>query len=1084
MVQPYVSIWRECRSFSLLLIGLSLVACGKSGNNEKTGANAPTGTQSLAVTTVAWDAHTLELGLSGSIGVPSPAGTTTSLSVTDADTREVLATVPLVTGQNAFSVVLDELTSVPCALTVTLGTASDTASVLNAPVGCAQLVNPLALTLTVREAEWENDRTLEIKGVAPVPNTVEIRYAGSDVLLSEVPVNDLRGRTTGIWKVKFTGFDASKVPCAVTVTAGGETQEVAVDGATSSCIGAPDTTPPPPQPNQAPTGTITIPASDVTVTAGSAVTFAGSGTDPDNNVPLSYLWDFGTGAPSSAVDNPGAVMFATAGTYTVKLTVTDSLGLVDPNPPTRNITVTAVNQPPVPVNQQPIGSITSPAADVTLIAGESVTFEGNGVDPDNDVPLSYAWNFGGGAPNVATQNPGVIAFSVPGTFNVVFTVTDAQGAADPNPPKRTVTVNAAAATAPQATITAPATDVEIAAGGTVTFMGAGTDSAGLALTYAWNFAGGATNASVAEPGAVVMDVPGIYPVTFTVTNANGVSNTVEATRTITVTAPVDAAHHVLVGSPREGLSTPDVDYTVLSLLPLNNSLQSQILETNLTPTTLPKLLDNTAISATYKATVDSKNAITTTSAGKTNFWPNVDTQFAFMLPTGITLLPDQGLQGQINSRSQNMPGSSNVAQPQSTFNIAGGANVFEARAIPLVPLNDASTAHSYPLFQLEAKDTAGVALAQLDIVLPVGNAMDCATGCHVTGGIAADDAETARLGGGIIWSTNTDPANQAKENIWIIHFALHAQPAVDTTNDSCARCHYTPLADPDNQGPQGTQQTRRPKLSTAIHRIHGLSFSAAPPSVTAPPIMADDQCATCHETGGVKISRGAMLTAGASCKDCHGGLLAVAAETDLVTTPPRPRVPYVDQPRCESCHIGDAVSVTSGPLVLSVAYDAADPAATARQATTSRYAQEPGKGFVTSTGHGKLTCPACHGVTHAEWPVDDPAANDNVTPTQLQGHRGVLTECRACHVGGVDSSTLAGPHGLHAINDPGWVAQHGPVYTASPAMCQACHGLTLDGDYLARAAIARNFVKSDGSTISYSTGQVIGCADCHAKPVL
>lgn len=1073
------------RPFCLLLIGINVVACGGGGDKQKAAANSPPNTQSLEVTTAQWDARALELGLNGSIAVPPSANSSTQLSVIDADTREVLATLPIVAGQHAFSVALDELTSVPCALTVTVGSASDTAPVVNAPVGCAQLVNPLALTLAVREAEWENDRTLEIKGIAPVPNTVTIRYLGSDVILSEVPVNNLRGRTTGIWKVKFTGFDASKVPCAVTVTAGDETQEVTVDGASSStCVGTPDGTPPPsPAPNQAPAGTIVSPATDVTIVAGNPVTFAGSGADPDNNIPLTYLWDFGTGAPNSTVDNPGAVMFATVGTFTVKLSVTDSLGLVDPNPPTRTITVTAATPAPGPVNQPPTGTIVSPAADVTITAGESVTFQGEGVDPDNNIPLTYAWNFDGGAPNVSTQNPGAVSFTVPGTYNVVFTVTDANAAADPTPPERIITVNAANATAPQATITAPAADVTIAAGETVTFTGTGTDPAGLALTYAWNFAGGAANATVAEPGAITLNTPGIYPVNFTVTNANGVSNTGEVMRVVTVTAPAAAAHHVVVGSAREGLSTPDLDYTVLSVLPLNNTVRAQVVGTNLTPTALPVLMNNTDAAMTYVATADSGSAITTSSAAKTNFWPNVNTQFAFVLPTGVTLSPDQGLQGRINTRSQNMPGSTNVAQPLSTFDIAGGANIFEARAIPLVPLNDANTAYSYPLFRLEAKDPTGAALAQLDVVLPVGNEMGCATGCHVTGGIAADAAETARLGGGITWSTNTDLANQAKENIWILHSILAGQPVAGTTDDSCTRCHYTPTADPDNQGPIGVQQTKRPKLAVAMHRIHGLSFSAAPPSATAPPVVADDQCATCHESGGALLSRGAMMTAGAVCADCHGGLLALAAETDLATTPPRPREPFVDQPRCESCHIGDAVSVTTGPLVLTVAYDETDPAATPRQAATSRYAQEPSKGFVASVGHGKLTCPACHGVTHAEWPVDDPAANDNVTPTQLQGHRGVLTECSTCHVGGLDVTSLDGPHGLHAINDPGWVAQHGPIYTADPTVCQACHGTTLDGGYLSRAAILREFVKSDGTAITYTAGQVVGCADCHDKPL-
>ena len=39
------------------------------------------------------------------------------------------------------------------------------------------------------------------------------------------------------------------------------------------------------------------------------------------------------------VENPGAVTYSTPGKYTAMLTVTDNQGVVDPNPPTRTITV-------------------------------------------------------------------------------------------------------------------------------------------------------------------------------------------------------------------------------------------------------------------------------------------------------------------------------------------------------------------------------------------------------------------------------------------------------------------------------------------------------------------------------------------------------------------------------------------------------------------------------------------------------------------------------------------------------------------------------------------------------------------------
>ncbi len=104
---------------------------------------------------------------------------------------------------------------------------------------------------------------------------------------------------------------------------------------------------PPPQ-NQAPNGTITAPAGDVTIQAGQSVTFGGSGTDADGTV-TGYAWSFPGGSPASgSAQNPDAVTFATAGTYTVTLTVTDNGGASDPTPATRTVTVQGATPPPPP----------------------------------------------------------------------------------------------------------------------------------------------------------------------------------------------------------------------------------------------------------------------------------------------------------------------------------------------------------------------------------------------------------------------------------------------------------------------------------------------------------------------------------------------------------------------------------------------------------------------------------------------------------------------------------------------------------------------------------------------------------------
>lgn len=1056
---------------------LVLAACG--GTSERTSsdndANAPS---TSTIGRADWDARSLLLTVSGTWS--ATATTDSPLLLSDADTAEVLMDVPLATGQTGYVAVIEDLTSVPCAISVSDGTTQIRRVVDNAPPNCADFVASHDLRFDVRRAVWRSERAaLSIEGVSPVPNVVTLTYPGTATVLAAVPVSDRLGRTLGFWRIHIVGLDPTRVPCTLSVTTGTDTEVFGVQGAPVTCIGNPGT--PPPIPNQAPTGRVIAPLAPATIVAGESVSFAGDGTDPDNHLPLTYAWDFAGGAAASTMQNPGPVVFATAGSYAVKLTVRDGLGLADPNPPTLLVTVNAAAPP---LNQAPSGRIVSPASPVTIVAGESVSFAGDGTDPDNNLPLTYAWDFAGGAAASTLQNPGPVVFAAAGNYAVTLTVRDSLGLADSNPPTLAIVVNPATpvpAVPPSGTIVDPAADVTVVAGSPVTFRASATDPGNLAVSYRWAFGGGAIPSTAQDPGAVIFATPGIYPVTMIATNSANLADPTPETRTITVSAA--QATPVVIGAALFGAVTPDKDFSVASWIPLGNSLRAQVVNGNVLPTDKPALLADSAVKMVYAAQADPKGSITTTSIGKTTFWPAGNTAYLFMLPPGVTLQGDQGLQGTQKRLSQNMPGTVNAPQLFGNFDATSGVSAFTARAIPVVPLDDANQRNNYPLFRMSAQDvTSGTVLAHLDTVLAVGDEQDCATGCHATGGNAADAATAARLGGVITWSANPDLANQAKDNIWIMHDSLFGTPPSGTTQDACARCHYTPSADPDGLGPQGTQQLRRPWLAEALHRVHGLGLTGAPPSATVPPVMTDDQCGRCHEAGGARLSRGAMLTAGQVCKDCHGGMLALAAQFQLVTTPPRARLAFVDQPRCESCHIGDNLSVTTGPLVLRQAFDVADPAATPRLVPTSRYAQEPGKLFSASVGHGKMTCIGCHGSTHAEWPVDDVAANDNATPVHLQGHRGVLTDCKACHVGGVDVKLLNGPHGLHAVNDPGWVAQHAPVYTADPAVCKACHGATLDGSYLSRAATDSSFLKEDGAAKLYRAGDVVGCADCHAKP--
>ena len=116
--------------------------------------------------------------------------------------------------------------------------------------------------------------------------------------------------------------------------------------------------------------------------------FDGSGsTDPEAGV-LTYAWDFGDGG-SSTVARPSHT-FASQGSKTVTLTVTDDRSATSTATVTVDVTAPPVNAPPVAV-------IATPSC-----TGLVCSFDGSGsTDPEGGV-LTYAWDFGdGGSSTVA-----------------------------------------------------------------------------------------------------------------------------------------------------------------------------------------------------------------------------------------------------------------------------------------------------------------------------------------------------------------------------------------------------------------------------------------------------------------------------------------------------------------------------------------------------------------------------------------------------------------------------------------------------------------------------------------------------------
>jgi VCBS repeat-containing protein len=141
------------------------------------------------------------------------------------------------------------------------------------------------------------------------------------------------------------------------------------------------------------------------------VTFSDQSDDFDGNV-VAWDWDFGDGN-SSAEQSPTHT-YAAGGDYYVTLTVTDDGGASDAT--SQQVTVTGPNQ--------------APTANFSYISsGLVVTFTDTSSDPDPaDSIIAWSWDFGNGnSDNV--QNP-VFTYTVAGTYQVLLTVTDENGASD------------------------------------------------------------------------------------------------------------------------------------------------------------------------------------------------------------------------------------------------------------------------------------------------------------------------------------------------------------------------------------------------------------------------------------------------------------------------------------------------------------------------------------------------------------------------------------------------------------------------------------------------------------------------------
>ena len=268
---------------------------------------------------------------------------------------------------------------------------------------------------------------------------------------------------------------------------------------------------PPPASNQPPVANAGGPYS---AAVGAPVTLNGAASrDPDGSI-ASYAWNFGNGTSGSGATP--SVTYATAGTFSVTLTVTDNGGATGQASTT--VTATANTQPPV-------ANAGGPYAGAVNVA---ISFNGAASqDPDGSV-VSYLWNFGDGT--TASGVTAVHAYAAAGSYTVRLTVTDNDGLTN----SASTTAQVSDGTGLQPPVANPAGPYQGTTGSPVAFDGsASSDPDGTIVSYDWTFGDGGT-ASGATP-THAYNSAGTYTVTLTVTDDTG--RTAAATTSATVQVP-------------------------------------------------------------------------------------------------------------------------------------------------------------------------------------------------------------------------------------------------------------------------------------------------------------------------------------------------------------------------------------------------------------------------------------------------------------------------------------------------------------------------------------------------------------------
>ena len=246
--------------------------------------------------------------------------------------------------------------------------------------------------------------------------------------------------------------------------------------------------------------------------------------DSDGTI-ISYTWSFGDGTAASGTTATHS--FTDAGVYSVTLAVEDNDGATDE----QKLTIFVTQEISEETNRRPVASFTATPKIASI--GETVNFDASQSSDSDGTITTYSWNFGDN--NTATGVTSNHAYTEQGTYTIILTVTDNNGKIDIDSQAVSVTTKATPNINPVASFNK--TTQTTSRGENIHFDATESyDTDGLVVSYIWDFGDG--NTATGTEVDHIYETVGVYTVTLTITDSDGVTTKTTSAITITNAIPV------------------------------------------------------------------------------------------------------------------------------------------------------------------------------------------------------------------------------------------------------------------------------------------------------------------------------------------------------------------------------------------------------------------------------------------------------------------------------------------------------------------------------------------------------------------